>query len=94
MWGGRGDDDGGRIYGPSQTPSHHAGITYPVRVRPLTPMITCKPNHRQTSKAQAKPRALADSSHIDKEMASVPKNLANVEGLGSYAGDASLDKYA
>ena len=35
-----GDDGGARISRPSQTPSHHAGITYPVRVPPLTPMIT------------------------------------------------------
>ena len=36
------DDDGGggdgeRIARPSQTPSHHAGISYPVRVQTLTP---------------------------------------------------------
>ena len=37
--GGDGDGDGGgRISRPSQTPSHHAGITYPVRVQPLTPI--------------------------------------------------------
>ena len=39
--GGGGDDgggDGGRISRPSQTPSHHAGISYPVRVQPLTPI--------------------------------------------------------
>ena len=44
--GGAGGDDGdgggggGRISRPSQTPSHHAGISYPVRVQPLTP-TTC-----------------------------------------------------
>ena len=32
-------DDGGRISRPGQTPSHHAGITYPVRVQNLTPII-------------------------------------------------------
>ena len=41
----RGDDDGdgdggggGRISRPSQTPSHHAGISYPIRAQPLTPI--------------------------------------------------------
>ena len=29
---------GGRISRPGQTPSHHAGISYPVRVQPLTPI--------------------------------------------------------
>ena len=32
------DGGGGRISRPSQTPSHHAGISYPVRVQPLTPI--------------------------------------------------------
>ena len=37
--GGDGDGDGGgRISHPSQAPSHHAGISYPVRVPPLTPI--------------------------------------------------------
>ena len=35
--GGDGDG-GGRIPHPGQTPSHHAGISYPVRVPPLTPI--------------------------------------------------------
>ena len=42
FWGGNdgdGDGGGGRISRPSQTPSHHAGISYPVRVQPLTPII-------------------------------------------------------
>ena len=36
--GGGGDDGdgGGRISRPGQTPSHHAGISYPVHVQPLT----------------------------------------------------------
>ena len=37
---GDGGGGGGRISRPSQTPSHHAGIigiSYPVRVQPLTP---------------------------------------------------------
>ena len=40
---GGGGDGGGRISRPSQTPSHHAGITYPVRVPPLTPTILLPP---------------------------------------------------
>ena len=36
--GGDGGGGGGRISHPSQTPSHHAGISYPVRVQPLTPI--------------------------------------------------------
>ena len=40
--GDDGDGDGGgggRISFPSQSPSHHAGISYPVRDQPLTPMF-------------------------------------------------------
>ncbi len=35
---GGGGGDGGRISRPSQTPSHHAGISYPVWLQPLTPI--------------------------------------------------------
>ena len=35
---GGGDGGGGRISRPGQTPSHRAGISYPVRVQPLTSM--------------------------------------------------------
>ncbi len=38
IWGGGGDGGGGRISRHSQTPSHRAGITYPVRVPPLAPI--------------------------------------------------------
>ena len=42
--GGGGDGGGGgRISRPSQTPSHHAGISYPVRVQPLTPIMASLP---------------------------------------------------
>ena len=38
-----GGDDGGGISRPGQTPSHHAGISYPVRVQPLTPIFQRNP---------------------------------------------------
>ena len=43
LGGGGGDGGGGRISRPGQTPSHHAGISYPVRVQPLTPTYGDKP---------------------------------------------------
>ena len=41
-----GDDGGGggRISHPSQTPSHHAGISYPVWVQPLAPTMDSCPH--------------------------------------------------